>query len=382
MNTMNSFFSQLKKETQKIRLAAPERERMRLALDAAMASSAPIKSPIQPVPSPYFFAPRSLVPALALILVAGVGTSYAAEGAVPGDALYAIKVGITEPAREALARSDEAKAALHARFAERRMAEAETLAERGALTAKTALALEENFSRHAAEVEEIVSAVEEENPVAAADISARFGSSLAAHGALIEALGGEGGEENRRESGKLARSIKERERAVARAERVAVTITAERGGSGEIAVQTFAKDGAALSASIVVRDADEAVLARIEANASTTLERAETRFSGIRGSLDKETSALVEARIFRIRELIGNFRDTRGKGSEKEKIQQALKDAATLDAFLEAQAKFRGRVLLPAPEIEMFGDEGESEDGNDGRGGGDITIPVPASLPL
>jgi len=41
MNTMNSFFSQLKKETQKIRLAAPERERMRLALDAAMASSAP-----------------------------------------------------------------------------------------------------------------------------------------------------------------------------------------------------------------------------------------------------------------------------------------------------------------------------------------------------
>jgi hypothetical protein len=61
--------------------------------------------------------PAFLVAAV-IALTAGGSVSYAAEGAVPGDTLYPIKVGINEQVRSAVAVSNEAEASCRKRFAQ------------------------------------------------------------------------------------------------------------------------------------------------------------------------------------------------------------------------------------------------------------------------
>src|SRR5581483_8271791 len=136
------------------RLSRDEKQRMRMHVYDAVESShfepAPQVAQVRRVRSVYvFFSPR-LASALAavLIIVLGSGTAYASEGALPGDALYAVKVHGTEPALGALAVSDEAKAQWHATVAQTRLEEAETLASQGKLDATTSQELAANFDEH------------------------------------------------------------------------------------------------------------------------------------------------------------------------------------------------------------------------------------------
>lgn len=85
----------------------------------------------------------------ALIVATGSATAIAAENAVPGEALYPVKVQITEPARVVLAGSGEAKARIHATLAVRRVQEAEILRTRGELTKETESELTARFSAEA-----------------------------------------------------------------------------------------------------------------------------------------------------------------------------------------------------------------------------------------
>jgi hypothetical protein len=85
---------------------------------------------------------------LTLALLVGGGTSYAAEGSVPGDALYPIKVEVNESIKSALAISSEAEARLQARLAEERLQEAEELAARGELSAEASANLATRLRTH------------------------------------------------------------------------------------------------------------------------------------------------------------------------------------------------------------------------------------------
>ena len=220
---MDNFFSQLKKEAQKIRLSDRERETMRLAILLGVESPERVKSPIRVFPSPYFFfVPRALMQTFAFVLVlavVGSTTAYAAEGAVPGDLLYQVKVSVNESVRAALAVSNESKANWHAEAAERRMKEAQVLSARGTLTAEINSELEENFEKHAAGIEDVVDLIEKKNPIIAADISARFNSSIEAHSSVIARLGEMAeDEDSRRESESLSRFLRGRGRKIARRE--------------------------------------------------------------------------------------------------------------------------------------------------------------------
>ena len=362
------FFSQLKKDAQDLRLSKPEKEAMLLALEQEMQANPLTKSPFTVTPSPYFtyVAPRSFV-ALTLVLVLGLGggSAVAAEGAVPGDFLYAVKLGLNEHVHAALATSVEAKASWHAEAAERRMKEAEVLSAQGSLTAAIKSDLESNLDEHAKKVAEAVGAVEQEDPVLAADIAARFESSLAAHSALIARLSTEANEEeSRREAGDFARSLKERERTLALGG-AGVSIEAKRDHSGAIAVKTFAKqDATTLSASIEIQDADDAVIARLGKNASTTLEKAEVRFEALKDRLSASTTARVKAQIKGVRKQI---QKSQGDGVEggKRIIENALKDATTINAFLEAEMQFEGRALLPSIDVEVSSNGEHHEEEND-----------------
>src|SRR3989338_3923939 len=369
---MNKFSSNIQKEARKIGLTSGERESMRLRLEGVMQEHH--LSGGGPVPSPYFsfIAPRSAVPALVLIIViGGGGVSYAAEGTVPGDLLYPVKITVNESVRGTLAFSPASKAEWHATAAERRMVEVETLADRGTLTPEVRSELEANFEDHAQEVEGIVDEAEAEDPVRAADIRTRFTSTLAAHANVISRLG-DGSEDNetRRESKDFAERVNERERKFARADRP-VAVKTERDGSGETTVRTFAKTDMAAPAPTlsVAVDADTAVAVRLEENASTTLREGPEEFDSVRSRLNEPTVSQVRDQISRVRGQIEPAREKRIGGDAsraREDGERALHDATALRTFLKAQSRSEQNVL-PATisdekDEDSREDEGRTED--------------------
>lgn len=97
--------------------------------------------------------------ALAVLIALGTGSSatFAAESALPGEALYPVKVLVNEPVAAVFAGSGEAKARYHAKLAVRRVEEAVALEARGALTTDVEQALAVRFE---AETEKAVRAAE------------------------------------------------------------------------------------------------------------------------------------------------------------------------------------------------------------------------------
>lgn len=119
--------------------------------------------------------------ALSLILVCGVGvgTSYAAEGAVPGEPLYPVKIHVNESVHAALAISDEAKVDWSIRQVNRRLDEAETLAYRGDLDAEKRAEIEARIEQSADAFDTAVLAIADTpDPVVVANVAADFETSL------------------------------------------------------------------------------------------------------------------------------------------------------------------------------------------------------------
>src|SRR3989344_3616455 len=61
------------------------------------------------------FNPMSVIASLVIALMLGGGVSFAAEGSLPGDALYPVKVSVNEEVRGAITVGAEAKAEWEAR---------------------------------------------------------------------------------------------------------------------------------------------------------------------------------------------------------------------------------------------------------------------------
>ncbi len=142
-----------------------------------------------------YFLTKRYMPALAVLIVfmLSLGTSAAAELALPGDLLYPVKVNINEELRGFASFSAEGKADWEVSRAERRLEEAEELAASGELTAEVQAKVEANFERFEKRVEERVSELKADGNVeAAAEISSRFESALSAHTDILERLDLEG----------------------------------------------------------------------------------------------------------------------------------------------------------------------------------------------
>lgn len=120
------------------------------------------------------------------VLVLSGGVSYAAEGTVPGDALYPVKVRVNEEVRAALLVSPEDEVSWNIRRAERRLEEAAALASRGELDAENQEALTVQFEEHSNEVAEQVSELEVSNPALALEANSEFEASLTAHEEVLE----------------------------------------------------------------------------------------------------------------------------------------------------------------------------------------------------
>lgn len=138
------------------------------------------------------FSRMRLVPALAIFLLLvtlGGGVAFAAESALPGDLLYPIKIHVVEEVRATFTFSPLAKSQWEIRRAERRLEEAETLSEHGAMTAPIVETITKNFNEHTGRVHTRIQTLEmlgQAQP--AAELSAALEAPLRAHTAILSAL--------------------------------------------------------------------------------------------------------------------------------------------------------------------------------------------------
>lgn len=108
--------------------------------------------------------------------------SVAANGSLPGDALYVVKTSINEPVRAALSLSAEAKAKTEASLAVERITELEKLALRGKIDAEVNARLQNAFRAYA---EAVQARMERLDAEARAEVAAEFETSLKTHASIL-----------------------------------------------------------------------------------------------------------------------------------------------------------------------------------------------------
>lgn len=173
-----------------IGLSGAEKSAMLGAVTGAPASSPYVRSTWRVFAR---FSSYSYVAALALIvLLSGGSLIYASEKAVPGDTLYAVKTKFTEPVRDALARTPEAKAAWEAEKASRRLEEAEQLAIRRELNEPKRAELEAKFEVHTRTFDENLSklsaATSTEGKDKAKEAKRQFDAAVSLHDKVLDDL--------------------------------------------------------------------------------------------------------------------------------------------------------------------------------------------------
>jgi hypothetical protein len=152
---MNDFFEQLNKAKAGINLPASQKAGLRHKLTAYMdMHPLPTKASASHGWSNNFRKTLQIAGvSLAVVLVVGGGTTALANNALPGDALYQVKINVTEQVAAAFKFNDEARADFEIDLAARRVEEANQLQAKGELNAETEQQLAVSFEKHASQVE-------------------------------------------------------------------------------------------------------------------------------------------------------------------------------------------------------------------------------------
>lgn len=157
--SMNKYIRQLKQEDREFSLHREEKQHIRDRLASYMHMK-PVRITTatrhriharQKQGESLFFNRNHMFAKVALMLVIALsgGTTVAAHSALPGDALYGVKIHVNENIESAFAVSTEAKAKLQAKLAERRAADAEALKAKGELSAEAQSDISTRIETHA-----------------------------------------------------------------------------------------------------------------------------------------------------------------------------------------------------------------------------------------
>jgi hypothetical protein len=326
---MTNFTEQLHTAGNEIRMNRAERSRVHMALRAKMQESE--KSPFS-IPSPFMTVlPRAVV-AFALIVVISGGTAYAAEGSLPGDPLYAVKVDALEPIEGSLQFGDSAKAAWNAKIANRRLDEAQSLAAEGRLTEAASDELAANFTAHANAVTAAAAHISVADPVSAADISGDFSTSVANRGATI-----------------LAASKKSANASSAKASgSLVVSIANDEENAGNLPVATSANTLMKASGGVVGNSGDAT---RLSNQAHAALSAARNTIA--QSNLSRSETSQARARAASIGTRIVKADAELSIGSTSEAVadfNRALSDLDSLTSTLSATSGFHTNV---APSVNL-----------------------------
>ena len=126
---------------------------------------------------------------LAIVAALSGGTVFAAQGALPGDMLYPIKVNVNEEVRGAFTLNTEAKVAWETTLAERRSHEAATLVTEGTLDEDVAADLSARLATHLDKAESLMAELEAKgNLEAAANAQSRLEALLNVQQRIFQSL--------------------------------------------------------------------------------------------------------------------------------------------------------------------------------------------------
>lgn len=183
----------IEKTGEGVSLSTVEREKLLRVTKEYMAMK-PIRGMPRTVRSAFSFyvfirKPVAVALIAVLALSSGVGISYAAEGALPGDLLYPVKVSVNEEVRAIAATTPEKRAEWEAERAEKRLAEASALAVKGRLTEKTEAELVARFEKHADKATAYVGGLNTDSSAIAIDVASGFETGIAAHIEILDEVG-------------------------------------------------------------------------------------------------------------------------------------------------------------------------------------------------
>jgi hypothetical protein len=195
---MKKFSEQLKTKSSTVKIQASERRKLRERVVSYMeyhplatANSTPKVSRKVVVAEPFKalnfsinkkrFLQWSMATAALLVVV----TPVMAEQAVPGDALYAIKIQITEPVRSTLAFSPYQKVEWETELLNRRLAEARELASEGKLNGEVEVAMASAVREHTENAKREIEELREDDADEAAIATIAFNTTLEVQSASL-----------------------------------------------------------------------------------------------------------------------------------------------------------------------------------------------------
>lgn len=347
---MNNFLRQFKEEVRRVSMNTSERATVRASLERAMRDH-----PVRYVPTvaPLLFVTLRAAPLVLSILLVFGGVAYAAESALPGNMLYAVKLGVNERVREALARSPEAKAAWHVEAAERRAEEAAVLASREALSASIKEELAARLEAHVEKAEALAEGLRAVDEEKAEAIVSRLSFGLEAHSAILARLSRDGEDsESRRESGDLSHRIAARSMRESRADRLTSMAATQIAPASDSVTQTVTLTLQQNKSATAVPDVplpdtesirqESSVRSRMafESSVQKVLTRLEKRVRALRDTLPEE----------RAKELEEQIHDLKGAlvYAEADEMRELFRQAIIIEAFLKTQASI-AEPILPAP---------------------------------
>lgn len=158
---MNKAFKNFIKRLQDIRLSESEKSILRSKISEFISFN-PIRGEAHiPRERMYIsifevnhFAKATALVLVFAIVVGGSGVSYAASNALPGEALYSIKVNVNEKIEGSLAFSTGTKVAVESKKVERRLEEAQALVQTNMLSTENKELLQKKIEEHIEELEE------------------------------------------------------------------------------------------------------------------------------------------------------------------------------------------------------------------------------------
>lgn len=328
-------------------LSADERERMRSML-LEYASMKPVRAAIAPrsaVLPRFYLAMRIGFVAMLVLAVGSSSVAYAAEGTLPGDLLYPVKVDVTEPIRTALQTTPAEKATWEMTLATRRIDEATALAAKGALSTSTETSLAARFEANAAAADAAEAEVGTSSPDEAGVARATFAVRLSAYRDVLARL--------------------DAERHATSTESFQAALDAHIASRGASVLRTGAPavSLAASSFSEASSTPSRADISKIRIAVNASLDRSAELLGALSGKLASSTSVAARDEYARVAALASQGNDLEAQGDDSRALsayQDSLSTAARLEIFARAAAAYHVDVFSASGEGTSSSSRGEN----------------------
>jgi hypothetical protein len=196
---MNNAENNLKRAAERMTLTPDEQSAMRLRVQNVVEGGI-VRIPSAPrrIQRPGWitnFIPQTnampIFIALLLLSLGAGGTSMAAQNALPGDALYGVKIHVNDEVRSMFAISPEAKAKIQTILADERLKEAEALAAKSALDPAKLQTITDNLNEHLQSAKTLTDEVKAKDAGVAKDLEKTAKDMLGQHSDALTKIAGQ-----------------------------------------------------------------------------------------------------------------------------------------------------------------------------------------------